>query len=86
MADTIITEPFWPCEDVWPPGTLTKAAIAAYKLLQQRGQIAIERVFYNKQTDVTRFTYVSLECGDALKAQLQSAMREEVTNHGEDHH
>lgn len=73
---TEVKEPFWPCEDVWPPGTLTKAAIAAYKLLQQRGQITIDRVFYSKATDVTRFKYQSLEWGDALKTQLQQAMKE----------
>ena len=81
---TLVTEPYWPCEDIWPPGTLSKAAIAAYKRLQQHGQITIERVFYNKQTDVTRFIYLSMESGDTLKSQLQNAMREGEKNHGAD--
>ena len=76
MADTIITEPFYPCEDVWPPGTLTKPVIAAYKLLADRKQIEIERVFYNRQTDVTRFKYRSIEWGEALKASLRNALKE----------
>lgn len=56
-----INSPFWPVEDVWPPGTLTEGCMMAYKLLNQRGEIEITAVRFNHKTLVTRVMYLSLE-------------------------
>ena len=74
---TLVTEPIFPNEDVWPPGTLYKAAIMAYKLLADRKQIQIERVIYNKRTDVTKFKYWSIEPdGGPLRQQFEQAVED----------
>jgi hypothetical protein len=71
MADTIITDPFWPCEDVWPPGTIRRPAMMAYRMLHDRGLIAIDKVIYNARTCVTRVRYLSLFWGADLIALLR---------------
>ncbi len=71
---TLVTEPFWPHEDTWPPGTLYKSAIMAYRMLADRRQITIERVFYNRSTDVTRFKYLALEPEQQLRQQFEQAV------------
>ena len=73
MADTIITEPYWPCEDIWPPGTIRAPAMMAYRLLHDRGKITLEPVHYNRKTCVTTVRYLSMDSEAATHALLRQA-------------
>lgn len=65
-----VTSPFWPVEDVWPPGTLSKDCMRAYKLLEQRGELEIIKVHFSRQTLVTRVEYLTMEPLEAARRAL----------------
>ena len=52
-------EPFIPCVDLWPPGTLTDAKRAAYKQLINKGDIRIRKVVYHKGSGHVTVDYLS---------------------------
>ncbi|MEA4999283.1 MAG: hypothetical protein VB087_07860 [Candidatus Limiplasma sp.] len=71
--DTLITTPFWPREDVWPPGTLRKSAAMAYRALHDQGIIELQKVIYSRQTDITRFRYLAMSWGPDITQALETA-------------
>ena len=72
-----VHEPFFEVEDVWPPETLTQSCIMAYKLLEKRGELTIQKVIYNQITMVTKIRYLSMEPFESRrKEQLRQAKRE----------
>ncbi len=79
----IVTEPFWPIEDRWPPGTLTEGKVQAYKHLDRLGAIRLRKVYYNKQTGVTRVVYDALETDEKRRAEaLRDAYKAALLSDG----
>lgn len=54
-----MTAPDIVCMDVWPSGTCTPEAMAAYKQIEAQGRIAIQRVEYGNNTDTLTVRYLA---------------------------
>ena len=73
---SVVTEPFWPVEDTWPPGTLTEGKTEGYKMLEKLGRITLRKVYYAPSTGVTRIRYDAMEPDPTKRAiELQKAYR-----------
>lgn len=75
---TEMKAPFWPVEDIWPPGTFDRDSMRAYKLLEKRGEVEIEKVYFNKTTLVSKVKYLSMEPIDTKRREQLRQAREDA--------
>lgn len=61
-----------PMTDVWKPGTLTPLKIKAYKALENKNLIRVQKVHVNWKTDVTTFEYLSAENAERTHTALKN--------------
>lgn len=74
MAEKV--EPCIECEDIWPAGTMSKASMQAYALLEQKGQVAIRQVKVVEASQTVIVQYLSSAPHEWVKQALGEARRE----------
>ena len=74
----VLPEPTFPCCDLWPPGTLSAAKMAAYKQMMREREIVLREVTVFKGSGHITVEYVSCIPHDWILDRLRQAVRQEA--------